>query len=104
MADGSFKAIETIQPGEMVLAVSDRDPEGPVEARPVAEVYHNAPARILELHVATGSPLPLGEGQGVRAGGGLGQAGRRRSRPYGVARRRECRCRRASWTRPLARA
>ena len=44
MADGSYKAIETIQRGEMVLAVSDRDPEGPVEARRVVAVYHNAPS------------------------------------------------------------
>ena len=53
MADGSCKAIETIQPGEMVLAVSDRDPEGAVEARPVVEVYHNAPSRLLELRAAS---------------------------------------------------
>ncbi len=44
------KPIETIEPGEFVYAASDRDPTGPVELKPVVEVYHNQPARLLNLH------------------------------------------------------
>ena len=80
MADGSFKSIELVQAGDLVLAVSDRDPEGPVEVRRVVKVFHNPPSRILELHVAliAGSPLLPGEGQGVRACGSRSAAQERR--------------------------
>jgi len=51
LADGTTKRIEDILPGELVLAASDRDPEGRIEAKPVVEIYHNKPRRILELEV-----------------------------------------------------
>ena len=51
MGDGTSKAIEEIQPGDMVLAASDGDPEGPVEAKAVVEVYHNGPSELIELTI-----------------------------------------------------
>src|SRR5690606_35259856 len=42
---------ELIQPGDLVLSVPDLDPEGPVEPKPVEQVYRNAPARVLNVHV-----------------------------------------------------
>ena len=69
MADSRFKSIELVQAGDLVLAVSDRDPEGPIEVRRVVKVFHNPRSRLLKLHVAlvAGSPFLPGEGQGVRA-------------------------------------
>jgi len=52
LADGASRAIDQIQPGDVVLAVSDRQPDGAVEAKRVLEVYHNPPKRIVSLHVA----------------------------------------------------
>lgn len=51
MADGSTKPIEAMQRGDMVLAASDQDPEGAVEPKPVVEVYHNRPDRLMGLHI-----------------------------------------------------
>ena len=53
MADGTPKAIEKIEPGEMVLAAPEHDPEAAPAACPVSEVYHNAPARLLEVTIAS---------------------------------------------------
>lgn len=43
--------IERILPGDRVLSVSDLDPEGPATFQPVAKVFHNPPARLLNVHV-----------------------------------------------------
>jgi hypothetical protein len=51
MANGSYQAIETIQAGDRVLAVSERDPEGGVVEASVVEPYHNAPSVIHEIRV-----------------------------------------------------
>jgi len=51
LADGSSKPIEQIQPGDMVLAASDQNPEGPVEPKPVVEIYHNRPDGLMELTI-----------------------------------------------------
>jgi hypothetical protein len=51
MANGSSKNIEDIQTGEMVLCVDENTPEGPVEAKPVVETYHNSPHRLIEIHI-----------------------------------------------------
>ena len=51
LADGTNKAIDEIEVGEMVLAAADRDPEGPVEPRRVVEVYHNRPDQVMRLQV-----------------------------------------------------
>jgi len=55
MADGTSKPIERIEPGEMVLAASEHDPEGPVKACRVLEAYHNGPRPLLEVRVAGGT-------------------------------------------------
>jgi hypothetical protein len=52
MADGTRKAIEKIEAGEMVLSVPDTDPEAQPRACRVMEVYHNAPARLLAVSVS----------------------------------------------------
>jgi hypothetical protein len=49
MADWTFKPIEDVVEGDMVMAVSDTDPEGPLVASPVMKVYHNPPSPLLEL-------------------------------------------------------
>lgn len=51
MADGTSKPIEEIQPGDKVLAASDKDPEGPVEAKEVVEIFHNRPDPLMELTI-----------------------------------------------------
>ena len=58
------KPIEQIQPGELVLSVDDQNPDGPAEWKPVEQVYHNAPAELLNVHVS-GSRLPSGTLQGT---------------------------------------
>jgi hypothetical protein len=60
MADGAFKAIETIEAGEKVMAVSDRDPMGDAEPREVVRTFHNAPNELLELYL-----VPRDEAIGV---------------------------------------
>jgi len=49
--DGSLKAVEFIEIGDMVLAASEHEPEGPVEPRPVLRVFRNQPARLTSVHV-----------------------------------------------------
>ena len=50
------KPIEQIQPGEFVLSVDDHNPDGPVEWKPVEQVYHNAPAELLNVHISAAFP------------------------------------------------
>jgi hypothetical protein len=69
MADGSFKAIETIQAGERVMAVDEHKPEGRVVESVVVEPYHNAPSDIQELRVR-----PTGEFLAESVSGALGSA------------------------------
>ena len=52
MADGTRKGIETIIPGEQVLAAPDSDPTAKPRACRVKAVYHNAPARLVSVNVA----------------------------------------------------
>jgi hypothetical protein len=52
MADGTRKAIEKVEAGEMVLAAPDTDPEAEPSPCRVMEVYHNPPARLLAVYVA----------------------------------------------------
>jgi autotransporter-associated beta strand protein len=49
--DGSHKAIEKIEPGTIVMAVSENDPEAAPTDCIVREVYHNAPAEILSISI-----------------------------------------------------
>jgi hypothetical protein len=49
MADGTSKPIEEIEAGDLVLSVSDRDPESRPVAKRVVQVYHNSPQPIVEL-------------------------------------------------------
>lgn len=51
MADGVWKPIETVQPGERVLCASENDPEGATAAKRVIQVYHNPPVEICEVHL-----------------------------------------------------
>ena len=60
LADGTAKAIETIEVGTLVLASPDNDPEAPPTACKVLQVFHNDPARIFEVHV--GEPGENGGG------------------------------------------
>lgn len=53
MADGSTKAIEKIEVGEMVLSVPDTNPEAKPDPCRVLEIYHNPPAKLLEVTVAS---------------------------------------------------
>jgi uncharacterized delta-60 repeat protein len=53
MADGSTKAIEKIEPGEMVLASPESDPEAAPTACRVLETYHNPPAKLLAVTIAS---------------------------------------------------
>jgi hypothetical protein len=53
MADGSTKAIETIEPRTMVPASPERDPGGGRSSCDVLEVYHNSPVGILNLTVSS---------------------------------------------------
>jgi len=55
LADGTTRAIEKIEPGEMVLAAPENDPEAKPEPCKLLEVYHNAPAKLLAVTIA--SPL-----------------------------------------------
>ncbi|HEV7301788.1 MAG TPA: fibronectin type III domain-containing protein [Tepidisphaeraceae bacterium] len=52
MADGTHKPIEQIEVGEMVLAASDQDPEGPVTPCRVAETYRRGPSPLWFVTVA----------------------------------------------------
>jgi RHS repeat-associated protein len=52
LADGTSQAIESIEPGQMVLATPDGDPENAPTPCKVLEVYHNEPRRIFEAHIA----------------------------------------------------
>jgi hypothetical protein len=52
MADGTSKAIEEVKAGEMVLAASDQDPEGPVKPCRVVETYRHAARPIMEVRIA----------------------------------------------------
>jgi hypothetical protein len=65
------KPIEQIEPGELVLSVDDRNPDGPAEWKPVEQVYHNAPAELLNVHLraTTGAGFPpfIRGGQGGRS-------------------------------------
>jgi Holliday junction resolvase-like predicted endonuclease len=61
MADGSRKAIEMIEAGEMVLAVPDTEPEAEPGACRVLEVYHNAPAPLLAVMIAGQADVGGGE-------------------------------------------
>jgi len=52
LADGSRQAIDTLQAGQMVMAVPENDPlAGPMPAK-VLQVYHNDPASICHLQLA----------------------------------------------------
>ncbi len=51
MADGTSKAIERIERGDRVRAVFHEDPEGPLSAGEVVEVYHNGPRKLVEVEV-----------------------------------------------------
>ena len=53
LADGNSKAIEKIEPGEMVLAAPENDPEAKPEPCEVLEVYHNAPAKLMAVTIAS---------------------------------------------------
>ena len=57
MAFGRRKRIEEIQPGEIVLSAPHGDPEGKIEPKPVVQVYHNGPRRLLELHIEGGGMI-----------------------------------------------
>ncbi len=51
LADGTTRPIERIEPGDWVLAVRDDDPLAVPMAAAVERVFHNAPARLLSLHL-----------------------------------------------------
>jgi hypothetical protein len=63
MANGMSKAIEDLQPGNVVLAVSDRNAEGPAEPKEVVAVYHNAPRELLTLRIANSGQWSVASGQ-----------------------------------------
>ena len=46
-----YVPIEDIRPGDLVACVSDRDPDGPVEFKPVERIFHNPPARLMGVHL-----------------------------------------------------
>jgi hypothetical protein len=69
------KPIEEIQPGELVASVNDQNPDGPIEWKPVEQVYRNAPAEILNVHVALVVPLSGGSLAVPRSGGQSGNTG-----------------------------
>ena len=50
MVSGDWKDIEDIQPGEIVLSVSDGSPEGEVGGKAVVRAYHNKPQPLVHLH------------------------------------------------------
>ena len=52
LADGSYRGIEKIETGTMVLAAPEDDPEAAPTACRVLEVYHNPPGQIWEVRVA----------------------------------------------------
>ena len=54
MADGAWKHIEEIQPGEIVLSVSEGNPEDKVDSKAVVQVYHNKPQPLVELYLDGG--------------------------------------------------
>jgi hypothetical protein len=54
MADGKWKKIEEIEPGDLVLSAHEHDPEGRVEAKTVLEVYHHEPRPIVEVEIQGG--------------------------------------------------
>ncbi len=51
MADGTTKPIETLRPGDLVMAVPEDDAEAPVAARMVEQVFHNPPAALIKLTI-----------------------------------------------------
>ena len=51
LANGTTKPIEQIARGERVRAASHEDPEGPLSAGEVVEVYHHEPRSIIEVEV-----------------------------------------------------
>ena len=52
LADGTTKPIERIERGEEVLAASHQDPEGPLSAGEVVEVYHHEPRSLVRSRLA----------------------------------------------------
>jgi hypothetical protein len=66
------RPIEQIESGELVLSVDDRNPHGPAEWKAVEQIYHNAPAALLNVHVRA-SNLPWFASGDWR--GGLGKSG-----------------------------
>ena len=55
MADGSSRPIERIKAGELVLAASEFDPEGPVKPCRVVEKFQREPEQLLAVHLAGGA-------------------------------------------------
>jgi hypothetical protein len=51
MADGTHRAIETLQPNDLILATPDTDPTAPPQPYRITTVYHNAPAALLNIHI-----------------------------------------------------
>ncbi len=52
MADGTTKPIETLQPGDSVLAAPEHDAEATPAAKTVERVFHNPPADLILLTIA----------------------------------------------------
>ncbi len=52
LADGTSKAIETLENGQEVLAIAENDPSAQPRACKVLQVFHNDLARIFEVRVA----------------------------------------------------
>jgi hypothetical protein len=51
MADGTVKPIETLQPGDQVLAAPEHEAEAAPSAKTVEEVFHNPPAELVILTI-----------------------------------------------------
>jgi hypothetical protein len=51
MADGTQRAIETLQPNDLILATPDTDPTAPPQPYRITTIYHNAPAALLNIHI-----------------------------------------------------
>jgi pretoxin HINT domain-containing protein len=66
MADGSTRAIETIEVGQMVWASPETDPEADPTPCRVMEVHHNPPARLLSIAVGLSNSV-IGEQGVIRA-------------------------------------
>src|SRR5262249_48441378 len=52
-AEGA-KAIEDVRVGDVVACVDDKNPNGPLQWKCVDQVFHNAPAELLNVHIGTG--------------------------------------------------